>query len=290
MMFRTVAARTVAAASLMAGLAIAAAVARAAPACEPGKLAEKYPSLVGKTIKIGADPQTPPYAMRDGSDFTKVTGSDVDLASAVLDCAGIKHEMFLGGWSGLMPATAGGQVDIFWDNLYYTPERAKQLDYVMYMQAATGALTQAGNPKGITGMESSCGVTYAVGLGTVEEVAARKQDAACAAAGKPAITVMTYPDMASGLRLLQSGRADIMMTDLAVVDQLAADNPKTYERAYKIMTGFNIGAAVKKGNADLLHAIRDGLQVMQADGKQKAIFAKYKIDTDMEVSAVVKTE
>ena len=279
-----------AAATLMIGLVGLSALTRAAPACEPAKLAQKYPSLAGRTIKVGADPQTPPYAMRDGTDFNKVIGSDVDLANAVLDCAGVKHEMFLGGWSGLMPATAGGQVDIFWDNLYYTPERAKQLDYVMYMQAATGALTQAGNPKKITSMETSCGATYAVGLGTVEEVAAKKQDAACTAEGKPGITVMTYPDMAAGIRLVQSGRADIMMTDLAVVDQLAADNSKSYERAYKIMTGFNIGAAVKKGNADLLNAIRDGLEVMQADSRQKDIFAKYKIDAAMQIPAAVKTE
>ncbi len=281
---------TVAALTLFAGLTGLVSVAQAAPACEPAKLAEKYPSLVGKTIKIGADPQTPPYAMRDGTDFNKIIGSDVDLAAAVLDCAGVKHEMFLGGWSGLMPATAGGQVDVFWDNLYYTPERAKQLDYVLYMQAATGALTQAGNPKKISGMDTSCGTIYAVGLGTVEEVAAKKQDAVCTAAGKPGITIMTYPDMASGIRLIQAGRADIMMTDLAVVDQLAADNPKLYERAYKILTGFNIGAAVKKGNADLLHAIYDGLQVMQAEGKEKLIFAKYKIDGDMQIPAAVKTE
>lgn len=278
------------AATLIAGSTGFASLAQAAPACEPAKLAQKYPSLAGRTIKVGADPQTPPYAMRDGADFNKVIGSDVDLAHAVLDCAGIKHEMFLGGWSGLMPATAGGQVDIFWDNLYYTPERAKQLDYVMYMQAATGALTQAGNPKKITGMETSCGATYAVGLGTVEEVAAKKQDAACTAESKPGITIMTYPDMAAGIRLVQSGRADIMMTDLAVVDQLAADNSKTFERAYKIVTGFNIGAAVKKGNADLLNAIRDGLEVMQADSRQKDIFAKYKIDAAMQIPAAVKTE
>lgn len=286
MMFRTV----VRAALVAAGLTGSAFAAWAAPACEPGKLAEKYPSLAGKTVKIGADPQTPPYAMRDGADFSKVDGSDVELAAAVLDCAGVKHEMFLGGWSGLMPATAGGQVDVFWDNLYYTPERAKQLDFVMYMQAATGALTQAGNPKRITGMEASCGTTYAVGLGTVEEVAAKKQDAACKAESKPPMTIMTYPDMASGIRLIQSGRADIMMSDLALVDQLAADNPKAFERAYKIMTGFNIGAAVKKGNTDLLRAIHDGLETIQAEGKQKTIFAKYKIDAEMEVPAAVKTE
>jgi polar amino acid transport system substrate-binding protein len=282
--------RSVAVLSLMVGLAGFAAAAQAAPACEPAKLAEKYPSLAGKTIKVGADPQTPPYAMRDATDFNKMSGVDVELAAAVLDCAGIKHEMFLGGWSGLMPATAGGQVDIFWDNLYYTAERAKQLDYVLYMQAATGALTQAGNPKKITSMDTSCGTTYAVGLGTVEEVAARKQDAACTASGKPGITVMTYPDMASGLRLLQSGRADIMMTDLALVDSLVAETPKSYERAYKIMSGFTIGAAVKKGSPDLLKAIDDGLQAVQADGRQKAIFAKYKVDADMIVPAAIKTQ
>ena len=284
MMFRTLALASVALA--LSGLAAA----QAAPACEPGKLAAKYPSLVGKTIKIGADPQTPPYAMRDAKDFNVVTGSDIDLATAVLDCAGIKHELFLGGWSGLMPATASGQVDIFFDNLYYTPERAKQLDFVLYMQAATGAMTQAGNPKKINSMADSCGTTYAVGLGTVEEVAARKQDAVCKTDGKPPMTIMTYPDMASGIRLLQSGRADIMMTDLALVDSLVSENPKAYVRAYKILSGMNIGAAVKKGNVDLLKAIDDGLQVIQAEGQEKAIFAKYKIDADMQIAATVKTE
>jgi polar amino acid transport system substrate-binding protein len=282
--------RTLAVAFLAAGMAGLASMAQAAPACEPAKLAQKYPSLVGKTVKVGADPQTPPYAMRDPADFNKVTGSDVDLAAAVLDCAGIKHEMFLGGWSGLMPATASGQIDIFFDNLYYTPERAKQLSYVLYMQAATGALTQAGNPKKISSLETSCGAIFAVGLGTVEEVAAKKQGAACVAAGKPDIVTMTYPDLASGIRLIQTARADILMSDLALVDSLVHDNPKVYERAFKILSGFTIGAAVKKGNTDLLNAINDGIQIMQAEGKQKAIFAKYQIDPDMIVPAAVKTE
>jgi polar amino acid transport system substrate-binding protein len=282
--------RTLLAAFVFAGLTGLTSLAQAAPACEPAKLAEKYPSLVGKTVKVGADPQTPPYAMRDAKDFSKVIGSDIDLAAAVLDCAGIKHETFLGGWSGLMPATASGQIDIFFDNLYYTPERAKQLSYVLYMQAATGALTQAGNPKKITSLETSCGAIFAVGLGTVEEVAAKKQGAACVAAGKADIVTMTYPDLASGIRLIQTARADILMSDLALVDSLVHDNPKVYERGFKILSGFTIGAAVKKGNTDLLNALSDGMQVMQSEGKQKAIFIKYQIDPDMIVPAAVKTE
>ena len=82
--------------------------------------------LVGKTVKIGADPQTPPYVYRDAKDFDKVIGFDADLARAVLDCGGIKYEFFLGGWSGLLPAVMAGQIDIMWDALYYTSERAKR--------------------------------------------------------------------------------------------------------------------------------------------------------------------
>ena len=109
--------------------------------------------------------------MRDGTDFNKIVGVDMELAAAVLDCAGIKHEVLVGGWSGLVPATAVGQVDVFWDNLYYTPERAKQLDFVLYMQAATGLLTPAGNLKRIASMDDTCGTIFAVGIGTVEEAA-----------------------------------------------------------------------------------------------------------------------
>ena len=276
--------------AVAAGFAVVATAAHAAPACEPEKLAQKYPSLAGKTVKIGADPETPPFVVRDATDFNKVVGADVELADAVLDCAGIKHEMFLGGWSGLLPATAGGQVDIFWDTLYYTPERAKQLDYATYMQAGTGALTQKGDPKHIVSIDDSCGSTYAVGLGTVEEVAMHKQDDACKKAGKPGIAIMTYNDTASGSRLVQTGRADIMLSDLAMVDSLAASNPAVYERAYKILTGFRVGAAVKKGNTDLLHAIFDGLQVMQANGTEKTIFVKYHLDPALEVPAEIKTE
>jgi polar amino acid transport system substrate-binding protein len=260
------------------------------PACEPEKLAQKYPSLVGKTVKIGADPQTPPYVMRDAKDFNKTVGFDADLARAVLDCAGVKHEFFLGGWSGLLPATAGGQVDVFWDNLYYTPERAKQVDYVLYMQAGTGALTQAGNPKKIGSLADICGATAAVGLGTVEEAVIKKQGEACKAAGKADVTLMTYPDIASGTRLIQTGRADIMLTDLALVEAFAVDNPTVYARAFKILSGMTIGAAVKNGNADLLKAIADGMQIMQKDGTQKKLFEKYKIDPEMVVKAEVKVD
>jgi polar amino acid transport system substrate-binding protein len=259
------------------------------PTCEPDKVASKYPSLAGKTIKIGADPTSPPYVTRDPKDFSQLIGFDADLARAVFDCAGVKYEFFLGGWSGLLPAVISGQIDVMWDNLYYTAERAKQVDYVVYMVAATGALTQAGNPKKLSGIEDSCGLNAAAGLGTVEEAAFREQDTKCKAEGKPGVNLMTYPDVASGARLVQSGRADVMLTDLALADSLVKDNPALYSRGYKIVSGFSVGAAIKKGNTDLLKLLADGLEIMQATGKQKDIAEKYAIDPTLQIAAEVKT-
>ena len=53
MRFRKSLAALASAAAMSVALASAA---HAAPACEPDKLAEKFPSLAGKTIKIGGDP------------------------------------------------------------------------------------------------------------------------------------------------------------------------------------------------------------------------------------------
>ena len=283
--------RVVIAVLVLAGGYLTAAVPSVAqtPTCEPDKVASKYPSLAGKTIKIGADPTSPPYVTRDPKDFNQLIGFDADLARAVFDCAGVKYEFFLGGWSGLLPAVISGQIDVMWDNLYYTAERAKQVDYVVYMVAATGALTSTGNPKKLSRIEDSCGLNAAAGLGTVEEAAFREQDTKCKAEGKPGVNLMTYPDVASGARLVQSGRADLMLTDLALADSLVKENPTLYSRGYKIVSGFSVGAAIKKGNTDLLKLLADGLEIMQATGRQKDIAEKYAIDPTLQIAAEVKT-
>lgn len=258
--------------------------------CEPDKVAEKYPSIAGKTIRIGADPQTQPYVFRDGEDFDKIIGFDVDLAQFVFDCAGVEIEYQLGGWSGLLPAVVAGQIDVMWDSLYYTAERAEQVDYVIYMQAATGALTQTGNPKNIMSLDELCGNGTAVGLGTVEEAAMRTKSQECVDAGKEAIDIKTYPDMAAGFRLVANQRTDIVLSDLSLVMRMVENEPDVYGLAFKILTGFKIGAAVKNDNDDLLQAIADGIAIAQASGEQAKIFERYIMDPDLELPAEVLRE
>ncbi len=272
------------------GTAALSAPAFSAPAgCAPDKIAEKYPSLAGKTITMGADPQTPPYASLDPKDPNHLVGSDIDFARAVFDCIGVKYKIEPAAWSGLMPAIVSGQIDMMY-YLYYNPKRAEQVDFIVYMKAGTGAITQAGNPKNIKSTDDLCGKTVATGLGSVEEAQMRAQDKTCTAAGKPGVEVMTYPDHAAGFRLVANSRADIMLTDLALVDKTVLDNPKTYVRAYGVVSGFQIGVAVKKGNTALETALLDAITALQADGVQKAIFTEYGVDPSLALPAELKTK
>ena len=275
--------------AIFAAVGVAAVMALATPAaaqdlkCEPDKVAQKYPAIAGKTLKVGADPATPPYVFRDENDFNKVIGFDADLTREVFKCAGVEIQYELGGWSGLLPALVAGQIDVMWDTLYYTAERAEKVDYVVYMQAATGALTQTGNPKNIVSLDDLCGNGTAVGLGTVEEAAMRDKSKECTDAGKKAIEIKTYPDMAAGFRLIKTGRTDIVLTDLSLALKMVKTDPDVYTIAFKIFTGFKIGAAVKNDADDVLRAIEDGLRIKQADGTQKAIYEKYVMDPELQL-------
>lgn len=262
----------------------------AAENCAPGKLAGKYPTLAERTVKVGMDPQTAPFAMRDPKNFDSIIGLDAELSDAVFECMGIKHEKFLGQWAGLLPAVTSGQIDVFWDNLYYKPERAKQLDFILYMQAGTGALHLVSNKIEATDLPTSCGLTYAAGLGTVQAADITKAGEDCQASGKRGITLMTYPDQSAGLRLVESGRADVMLSDLAMTDSLVSEKPDLYARKYLMLTGITIGVGVKNDDSDLMNAIRDGLSIIQANGKLDEMMKKYGVDPTLQVPIDIKTE
>lgn len=261
----------------------------AVPGCTPENIGEKYPALAGKTLQMGADPQTPPYASLDPKDPNTLIGSDIEFARAVFDCIGVKYSIQPAAWSGLLPAVVSGQIDLMY-YLYYNPKRAEQADFIIYMKAGTGAITQIGNPKAIKSGEDLCGTTVAVGLGTVEEAQMRELNKKCPSEGKAGVAVMTYPDHAAGFRLVATSRADIMLTDLALVDKTVADNPSIYVRAYGVVSGFQIGVAVKKGNTVLEIAILDAMKALQEAGVQKAIFAKNGVDSSLLLGAELKTK
>ena len=148
-------------------------------------------------------------------------GLDADLVRATFACIGVPIEFKTGAWSGLIPAAMSGQIDVMWDTLLYTPERAKRMDFVAYMNSATAIIVPKGNPKKIKAVSDMCGLTGTANLGTTQEAMLRAGSAKCVAAARKPIDIITSTDMPAGLRLVQNSRADATLTNRFVGDIVA---------------------------------------------------------------------
>lgn len=258
--------------------------------CHPEQLATKYPGLVGKTIKIATDGATPPYSMRDPNDFNTLIGLDNDMARAAFTCIGVPVDFMIGSWSGLLPAVIAGQADVMWDTLYYTPDRAKEADFVVYLRAATGGLVQKNNPKAIKSLDDVCGIRATAGLGSTEEAVFRDLSAKCVAANKAPVEIVTFPDIPAGSRLVKNDRADLLMIDLGLVNSFIAADPGSFDLAFTILTDYKVGVGVAKNNKELSQAIFDALKILQADGTEEAIYRKYNFDHKQALPTEILTQ
>jgi polar amino acid transport system substrate-binding protein len=250
--------------------------------CEPNALATKYPSLTGRTIKVAQDPQGPPYAFRDPENFDQLIGLDADLVRATFACIGVPFEFKTGSWSGLLPSVIAGQADIMWSNLYYTPARAEQVDFVTYLLAATRGMVRKGNHKNIHSLDEACGVRAAAGLGTVEEAMFRGRSDKCVAAGKPPLEIVTYPDRPTGIRMLLNDRADLLMGDAGGNAYTIKLYPIELESGFVILTDYRVGPGISKSLPEMRQAIFDSMHILQGDGVQKALMGKYGVDPELQ--------
>src|SRR5438477_12384712 len=126
-------------------------------ACEPDKVATKYPGLAGKTLKVGLDPTLPPVMYRDPKDPSKIVGQDPDMVDAAMKCLGLKYELVGLDFGTLIPTLQAGQIQLIWSNIYYTPARAQAADFVIYATTGTAGIVKKGNPKGIKSIDDACG-------------------------------------------------------------------------------------------------------------------------------------
>src|SRR5262249_19834114 len=194
-------------------------------ACEPEKVATKYPGLAGKTLKVGLDPTLPPIMYRDPNNPSKIIGQDPDMVDAAMKCLGLKYELVGLDFGTLIPTLQAGQIQLVWSNIYYTPARAQAADFVIYATTGTAGIVKKGNPKGIKSIADTCGTRAAPILGTVEDQGFKDQSVKCVAAGKPAIEITPYPNAPATSRAIENDRADLAMSHLLLVPPLVTTNP-----------------------------------------------------------------
>ena len=211
------------------------------------------------------------------ADGTTAQGSDVDIATEIGKRFGVTTEIDNTGFDGIIPALTAKKCDLIISGMNDTPERAKQVDFVDYLNVGQGILVPVGNPKGIKTLEDLSGKTVAVQLGTTNKDSLDAENATLKAAGKPAIEIQTFQADTDAFQQLALGRVDAFSTDSPVVAYYNAQpaNAGKYEVAGTPISPIPIGIAVRKEDTALKAAVTAALDAMYADGTIGSIVDKW---------------
>ena len=203
---------------------------QAARRCRQNILAWK-----GKTLVNAINPHTPGYEAIDPKDPDKYVGFDIDLGEQIGECLGFKLTYKAVTFAALLTTLSSGQADIVISDIYATEERAKAADFITYSKVFDGVLVTKGNPKKITGINTSlCGTAAAENTGFVEVPLVQDLVPTCKAAGEPAPTIQLYDNNADCIQAILAGRADTYVNDVNTVDQAVKANPGQLEQAIAV--------------------------------------------------------
>src|SRR5438105_4316216 len=159
------------------------------------KIAAEVPAAIRSkgSITVASDASYPPMEYF-APDNKTIIGADVDLAHAVGAVLGINFNFQEVTFSAIEPGLQSGKYDLGISSFFDTKDREKTFDMVDYFHAGSAIGVPSSNKANYTSLSQLCGKTIAVEAGTTELDDATAQSKKCQQAGKPAITVRSFPD------------------------------------------------------------------------------------------------
>ncbi|MBI2781152.1 MAG: ABC transporter substrate-binding protein [Chloroflexi bacterium] len=210
-----------------------------------------------------------------GPDGTTAQGSDIDIATEIGKRFGVSTQIDNTGFDGIIPALLAKKCDMIISGISDTPERAKQIDFVDYLNIGEGIMVPAGNPKGIKTTDDLSGKSVAVQLGTTNKAALDTINAAFKSAGKPLMDIQTFQADTDAFQQLNIGRVDAYATDAPVLVYYQTKNPGKFDLVGALIEPGPVGIGIRKGDTELKAAVSKVIDDMYAEGLMKQIVAKW---------------
>ncbi|MBN8942747.1 MAG: ABC transporter substrate-binding protein [Rhizobiales bacterium] len=208
----------------------------------------------------------------------RLTGFDIDFIEAIAKKLSLEPVPLNLEFRGLIPALQGRRVDIINSAMYINPARSEQVDFVPYMKIGQQMVVRRGNPLGIRGRDDLCGRKVAVTLGGIQETYARQDAERCKTAGRPDLTVMTFPTAQDSALSVRQGRADAYYESTAGVAKIVLERADIFEAVGQVFEfGTQIGIAVRKGDTATAETIAAAIRQVAADGTYKRLMEKYNL-------------
>ena len=221
------------------------------------------------------------------ADGTTPEGFDIDIAAEIARRWGVTSEVQPTGWDALLPTLRGNGCDLVISTMSSTfGDRAKQADFVDYLQPWTALMVAAGNPKGINTAEDLAGKSVAVERGVAPAAALRAASAELVAAGKPAIEIVTATQSdEKWVEQLVGGKVDALAGDSVHAAYHAPLPPYAgkAEVGGPAIDPQPIGIAIRKGDAGMNEAVAAAIDAIYADGTIQSIVEKWGLTDAVEL-------
>ena len=230
-----------------------------------------------KTLRVGIDLTYAPYAYLEQG---KAAGFDPDLMTLLGQNLGKKVEFKDTRIENIIIGLNAGHYDVVASALYVNPQRAKQVDFLPYLQTG-GVLVVRGNDSfAPQKLEDLCGKSIssmkgAAWIPTMEKISQEY----CAPNNLKPLVVKEYPSAPEAAQALLSGGVDVQYEDAAVaqmvIDQLGSKLKITNKaQLYPVLIGLAFNKDDAKGKAEIAQAIKDTL----ADGSYEQLLKKYNLE------------
>ncbi|HET9551394.1 MAG TPA: transporter substrate-binding domain-containing protein [Anaeromyxobacteraceae bacterium] len=225
---------------------------------------EPLPAAAERVV-VGADRDYPPYEFLDKNG--QPAGFNVDLTRALAEVMGMQVEFRFGTWSEIRAGMADGRIDLL-QGISWSEARARELDFAAPHAVIHHAIFARKTTRPVASLDELRGKKVLVFGGGImdEQLTRRGYGPDLVRAGTPA----------DALQLLEAGRADYLVVaalpgiwlsrELGLADVVPVARSVAAER---------YGYAVRKGNAELLGRIDEGLAILRQTGRYEAIHHKW---------------
>jgi polar amino acid transport system substrate-binding protein len=221
-----------------------------------------------RVYSVGTDAAYAPFESQN--EKGEIVGFDIDIVRAVAQNAGLEVAFVNTPWEGIFNALKQGDRDLLVSSITITDERKQSMDFSAPYFDAHQLIAVKGDSK-VARFDDLKTLRVGVQTGTTGDETISKLQ------GKNSTLIKRYESTPLALKELEAGGIDAVVADNGVVINYVANNGadrfKTVNDPAFVPEQY--GIAVRKGNAELLARLNQGLAAIKADGSYDRIYAKY---------------
>lgn len=215
----------------------------------------------GKTYIVATSADFPPLSSRSATNANEVVGFEPDMTKALMNHLGWKYKTVTSDFNGLIPSVQSGRVDMVISDVYNTPERQKVVDFVNYVDNGFAVMVRASDASKVHGFTDLCGRSMGILTGSAPEVeAARAGSKQCSDAGKPPISIKSYPAVAQELPPLQHGTIDAILETNVSLGYIEKQQPDKFKLVFDVPGNHTLAGIVLKKNSPIESKTREAVK------------------------------